>query len=68
MEKFIFARMSKDLWFSIPENIRKQIINFRVEKDDFEQLMEDEKCKELYKKYKKAKDEYNNYKFKIRNK
>ena len=68
VNRIIFARMSEEVYLEIPKEIRDKITDFRVERDDFNELKEDKEFCKLYKEYKKAKDDFNKHKFNLRNK
>jgi len=68
MDRIIFARMSEEVYLEIPKEIRDKITDFRVERNDFNELKEDKEFCKLYKEYKKAKQEFNKHKFNLRNK
>ena len=64
----IYAVMSEDTYFKIPKKVRDEIRDLSREPDDYEELKKDGLFCELYKNSRKAKNELNDYKFKLRNK
>lgn len=65
-EEIILARMSKEVFFKIPKEVRDQISGVTVEVDDFEELRKDEIFNQLYKIYKKSRNDFNKHKHKLR--
>lgn len=66
MKEYVYARIEKERFCSIPKEYRDLVEDFSVDKDDYNELSKDELFNELYQKYSKAKKELNNYKFELR--
>lgn len=67
-EQIVYAQMREEQFKSMPKEIRDNIIDWQREPDDYEQLKQDETFCKLYKKYREARKELNDYKFFLRNK
>lgn len=68
MSKTVIANMPVEVWQKIPEEVRKEIGDFKVERNDFDELIKDDNFAVLYGEYRKARKRLDNYKYELRNK